>query len=78
MRKDLRLKFSGLSPRQIALSIGTALSTVQTCLRRAARTSITWPLPDELDDTRLERLLYPPAPRAEATRLPDFAHVQRK
>ena len=78
IREILRLKCSGLSPRQIALSVGAALSTVQECVRRAARASIAWPLPDELDDARLESLLYPPACRADAAVLPDFTYVQRE
>lgn len=71
------LKFSGLSPRQIAASVGSALSTVQGCLRRAVAAGLGWPLPPELDDAQLEALLYPSKPRIEAIPLPDFAHVQR-
>ncbi len=59
IREILRLRFSGLSPRQIAESIGSALSTIQECLRRAAQAKLSWPLPDEFDDERLETLLYP-------------------
>ena len=79
IREILRLKFAaGLSPRQIAASIGSALSTVQECLRRAMQASIGWPLPDELDDERLEALLYPVKPRMDEVVLPDFAQVQRE
>lgn len=35
IREMLRLQFAGMSPRQIAASVGSALSTVQGCLRRA-------------------------------------------
>ena len=48
IREILRLKFSGLSPRQIAASVGSALSTIQECLRRAVAAGLGWPLPDEL------------------------------
>jgi transposase len=79
IREILRLKFAqGLSPRQIAASVGSALSTVQECLRRALQASLGWPLPQELDDARLEALLYPARPRAIEIPLPDFAHVQRE
>jgi transposase len=78
IREILRLRFSGLSPRQIAASIGSALSTIQECLRRAAQASLSWPLPDELDDERLEALLYPQKPRVDGIVLPDFTHVQRE
>ena len=78
IREILRLKASGLSPRQIAASIGGALSTVQQCLHRAAQASLSWPLLDELDDVRLEALLYPRRAPAIEIALPDFAHVQRE
>lgn len=78
IREILRLQWAGLSPRQIAASVGNALSTVQECLRRAVAASLSWPLPQDLDDARLEALLYPAKPRIEAIPLPDFAHVQRE
>jgi transposase len=78
IREILRLKFTGLSPRKIAASVGTALSTIQECLRRTSQASLSWPLPDELDDERIEALLYPQKPREDAAVLPDFAHVQRE
>jgi transposase len=74
----LRLQFAGMSPRQIAASVGSALSTVQGCLRRALSAQLGWPLPDELDDAQIEALLYPLKPRIEAIRAPDFAQVQRE
>ncbi len=79
IREILRLKFAaGLSPRQIAASVASALSTVQECLRRAARAQLSWPLPEGLDEAALERLLYPV--RVPQTRIaaPDFPHVQRE
>lgn len=79
IREILRLKLAaGLSARQIAASLGHALSTIQECLRRAAQASVGWPLPADLDDERLEALLYPLKPRVEELVLPDFAHVQRE
>lgn len=79
IREILRLKFAaGLSPRQIAASVGSALSTVQECLRRALLAGLSWPLPDDLEDARLEALLYPARLLAIAVPLPDFAHIQRE
>lgn len=78
IREILRLRFTGLSPRKIAASVGTALSTIQECLRRASQAGLNWPLPDEFDDERIEALLYPQKPREDAAVLPDFAHAQRE
>jgi transposase len=79
IREILRLRFAaGLSPRQIAASVGSALSTVQGCLRRALQAGLGWPLPEELDDARLEALLYPVRPRTVEIPAPDFTHIQRE
>ena len=79
VREVLRLKFAAsLSDRQIAASVGSARSTVQECLRRAAAANVTWPLHDSLDDAQLEALLYPPIVAAASVPLPDFAHLHRE
>jgi transposase len=75
----LRLKFDQrLSERKIAAALSMSRSAVGECLQRAARAGVLWPLPDELDDTELERRLYPLKPKAIEIPTPDFAHVQRE
>lgn len=76
IREILRLHHEQALPaRQIAASVGCALSTVQECLRRAATAGIGWPLPTALDEAALQARLYPaPKPRAEYPR-PDFSAV---
>ena len=58
MRKTkeiLRLKYElGLSNRQIARSCNVSRRTVAEYICRAEKTGITWPPPDETDNTRLE------------------------
>jgi transposase len=62
IKEVLRLNWeNNLSARQIARSCDIARSTVQDYLNRAQIAGLTWPLPEELDDTALEHLLYPPA-----------------
>jgi transposase len=78
IREMVRLAATGLSPRQIAVSVDCALSTVQGCLRRIAAARLTWPLPESLDDVALEQQLYPRKVSVLDTPLPDFAHVQRE
>jgi transposase len=78
IREMVRLSSTGLSPRQIAVSVDCALSTVQECLRRIAAAKLTWPLPESLDDVALERQLYARKVSVLDTPLPDFAHVQRE
>jgi transposase len=59
IRDILRLQWSlGLSMRSIAHSLGIGYGTVHDVLQRAAAAELGWPLPAELDDGDLERLLY--------------------
>jgi transposase len=76
----LRLCFEcGLSGRAIARSINASPSTVGDYLRRARVAGLTWPLPEGMDDAKLEALLFP-APQAEpaARPLPNWAEVHRE
>lgn len=49
-------------------------------LRRAESAGLSWPLPTDASDARLERLLFPPPPDlpASARGVPDFAEVHRQ
>jgi len=56
-REILRLRHEGVSVRNVALSCGCARSTVQRVTSRALDLGITWPLPEELDDSEIYHLL---------------------
>ena len=62
IKEILRLRFElGLGNRQIARSCLIKHSTVADYLRRAVAASLDrWPLPAELDETELEKRLFPP------------------
>ena len=70
----------GLSKRQTARSCGISRPAVNEYLRRAEAAGLHWPLPVELDDRALERLLFPPPPvqPARARGVPDWAAVHRE
>lgn len=77
----LRLKWaSGLSDRQIAQSLGLSRPTVAHYVHRAQVAGLSWPLPDALDETALERLLFPPPPAkgSVAHLAPDWAQVHQE
>jgi transposase len=82
VKEVLRLRFGlGLQQNQIARSCSIGQSTVHRYLEKAAAAGLSWPLPEDLDDRRLEELLFPaPAGRpSQTTRsLPDFAEVRRQ
>jgi transposase len=64
IREILRLKWEQeLSHRQIAESCQVARPTVTEYLERATAVGLSWPLPPELDETALARLLFPPRAR---------------
>ena len=76
-----RLKWAGgLSDRQIAHSLSVSRPTVAAYVRRAQVAGVSWPLPETLADTALERLLFPaaPAPPPGARLVPAWAAVHRE
>ncbi len=86
IREVLRLYHEAhLSERQIARGCGVSRSTVQRYLERAAAAKLVWPLPESLDDSQLERLLFPPEPTHAADQghqllkpQPDFARIHQE
>jgi len=78
IREVLRLKYAcGASDRVISRSVGIGRTAIAEYIRRAAVIGITWPIPEEIDDTTLERRLFAPAgynpPRSK--QLPNWGHV---
>ncbi len=56
----LRLRFEAkLSQRRVARSLKIGVGTVSLYLNRAKAVGLTWPLPPEMDDSALERALFP-------------------
>ena len=61
IRDVLRLRADGLSKRKIAASLSIGVTTAGEVIWRAKRAGLSWPLPENLGDEALERLVYPPA-----------------
>jgi len=81
VKEVLRLKWGcGLSERKIAHSCGISRPTVAEYLRRAQAAGLSWPLPEALDETTLNQLLFPARPvRQSATPLvPDWSVVHQE
>jgi transposase len=80
IRDVLRLRASGMSKRKIAASLSIGVTTAGDAIRRARRAGLSWPLPEELSDEALERLLYPPVQVAARDRRPqpDWPAVHRE
>jgi len=61
IRDVLRLGLGhGLPQRAVGRSLGLSQAAVSHYLGRARRAGLGWPLPESLDDDRLEALLFPP------------------
>jgi len=81
IKEILRLKWSsGLSNRKIARSCALARSTVAEYLLRASAAGLSWPLPHEWNDARLEELLFPPVAYMPADQrpMPNWAEIHRE
>ena len=76
----LRLKFeTGLSHERIAAATKLSKGAVTKYVQRAREAGLGWPLPSEVDEARLEALLFPhAAPVVERHAAPDFAHLCRR
>src|SRR5436190_981588 len=76
IKEVLRLKYElGLGNRQIARSCAVNHNTVADYLRRAVAANLSWPLPADVDDTALERRLFPGRPANPTRPLPDWATI---
>lgn len=76
LRLALLLKLSG---RAIGKSCGISPSTVSDYVNRAKVAQMTWPLPAELDDDALERLLFRDhEPAIKRRPEPDWAYVHKE
>ena len=83
IREVLRLRYDlGLLQHQIAHSCSISQPSVNRYLQRASACGLSWPLPEDCDDRRLNDLLFPAAPEdgSPPVRKPvvDFAEVHRQ
>jgi transposase len=76
----LRLKFeTGLSHERIAAATKISKGAVTKYVQRARDAGLGWPLPPEVDEARLEALLFPhAAPAVERYAAPDFALLHQE
>lgn len=58
VKEVMRLKHSGLSHRQIGISINASPGTVSDCLRRARQAGLSWPLDEAITEEELSARLY--------------------
>ena len=84
LREVLRLRFElKLGYQQIGRSCSIGVSTVHKYLKRAEAAGITWPLPEDWDEARVEALVFPRrepsiAEHNPARTPPDFAAIHEQ
>ncbi len=61
IREVLRLAARGMSTREMASSLSIGRTTLREYVYRAHSAGLSWPLPDDLSDGDLERILFPRA-----------------
>jgi transposase len=80
-KEVLRLSSLGLKQQQIARSCRIAQSTVHGYLKAAAAGGVSWPLPPDWDDRRLEAVICGTTRASKSWRkseLPDFAAIRQQ
>lgn len=80
-REILRLAAMGLKQHQIAASCSVVQSTVHKYLKLAQVAGLSWPLPEDMSDDKLDELLFGQRPSPPSRRQhpePDFAAIHRE
>jgi len=77
IRDVLRLSAQGLSTREMASSLAIGRTTLREYLYRARAAGVSWPVPEDMSDGDLERLLFPQIPNGTRGKIsqPDWAYV---
>jgi transposase len=80
-REVLRLSALGLAQHQIARSCSIVQSTVHKYLKLAQAAQLSWPLPENLSDQKLDQLLFGERPDPPSRRVhppPDFPAIHKE
>jgi len=79
IREILRLQSLGISIRATAQSCNCSRNTVREVLRSAELHNLSWPLPQDMDDTALMKIIYPSvAMSASRKPEPDYQYIHEE
>jgi len=81
LKEVLRLQSLGLSQHQIARSCSLSQSTVHEYVSAAQVAGVSWPLPENWDDSQVEQRLFPQRPATAVWRKhpePDWAQIHQE
>lgn len=77
-REILRLDSLGLSGRNIAGSVSCSRNTVAQVLARAKKLRLEWPLPLDITDGELKKMLFPEKEKTPSARVPDCEYIHKE
>ena len=79
IKEVLRLKSLDFSIREISRSVNASRSGVHKLVRKVEDVNLGWPLPEDIDDEALERLLYPEPEEARGGKVvPQWSFIHRE
>jgi len=78
VREILRLNSLKVSQRQIAEICNCSRNTVSEILKRCSSKGLEWPLPEELDESKLDALIYSEIKREPKRKEPDWEYVHKE
>jgi len=79
IREILRLQSLGISIRANAQSCKCSRNTVREVLRTAELQGLSWPLPDDMDDDTLMKIIYPSVPEPASRKPePDYQYIHEE
>ncbi|MBI5346433.1 MAG: IS21 family transposase [Chlamydiae bacterium] len=79
IKEAFRLRFlEKRSFEEIARNLNIGETTAREYIFRAQRVGINWPLPNDMDEEALEKVLYPSKDTKENPAIPDFAMVHKE
>lgn len=77
-REILRLHSLGISQRSIAASCSCSRNTVSSVINRAQDRGLVWPLPEDVTDSKIQKLLLSGGGTTSAHKLPDYEYIHRE
>lgn len=77
-REILRLDVQEVSKRGIAASCKCSRNTITEVLEQAEKKGISWPLPEDLGDRELQKILFPEKHVKDERHLPDMDYVHKE
>jgi transposase len=78
LREILRLNSLRLSGRSIAGSVSCSRNTVAEVLARAQKLGLEWPLPLDVADGELKKMLFPEKEKVASVRIPDCEYIHKE